>query len=214
MAEETPKTIPIVTPETAPVVAPIVTPKAQTFEESQPIAPVVAPKEQVPVDAMAPFYKEFEDTGVLSDESITAAAKASGFSEEAIRNHVQMSQDNKTTQTNAFFEGVGGQDSWKSIQEWAAKGIPDLEKASLNEMLNSGDMSKMQIARDHIHNAYKAVNVSTPIVDPAPKLLKASGAAPIGIAVFDDVRAQSRAINDPRYKSNPEYRKWVEDRLI
>ena len=169
----------------------------------------VAPLNQ---EALAPYHSEFAETGALTEESITKLAKESGFSEETIKQHVKMSQVTVQNQRVEFLKGVGGEEGYGKMQAWAAENIPAEQKPSLNAMLNSNDLSQMAIARDHIHNAYKAAVGSN--VPQAPNLLSPDRGAPSAPLKYKSLKEQSAAINDPRYKLSPEYRAEVATRMM
>lgn len=71
-------------------------------------------------------------------------ASAAGFehyialAEKSFDTHVKTGAEKIAAAATAIHAAVGGEDQWKTIQEWASKNADDGEKEQINSMLNAG----------------------------------------------------------------------------
>lgn len=103
-------------------------------------------------------------------------------------------------------ESVGGQNSYKEIVGWAANNLTDDEIAMYDKVMDSGDPNAMWFAVQALNYAYRE-NVGY-----EGELLTGKPAQSSG-EVFRSQAEVVRAMRDPRYDSDPAYRKDVSEKL-
>lgn len=181
-------------------------------------APEAAPKEgaETPpanpeLDAkMAPFTEEFEKNGTLSDESKAKAAEAFNVPVEAVDAYLKGLQSEVTSAQAPFFEQTGGEDGYKQFQEWSVEGMTEAEQAELNEAYTKGGPGALAVQEKFVQR-WKAEGNGKP---PEDLTRGAKGAGPGSEGdTFRSFNEQRRAQADPRYSTDPDYRKDVEDKI-
>jgi hypothetical protein len=101
---------------------------------------------------------------------------------------------------------VGGEEAYTKMVQWASQNLSDAEKRAFNEVLETGDLAKVQLAVEALHSRYMKANPS------APNLL--SGQPPTSSVAGYASRAEMiRDMQDPRYEKDPAFRKLVEQRV-
>lgn len=103
-------------------------------------------------------------------------------------------------------DSVGGKDSYKEIVTWAASSLSEEQIAMYDKVMDSGDPNAMWFAVQALNYAYRE-NVGY-----EGELLTGKPAQSTG-DVFRSQAEVVRAMKDPRYDSDPAYRKDVFDKL-
>ncbi len=167
------------------------------------------------VDVSA-FQKEFDDTGALSEKSITDLSKAMEPQIKAIfgkdadasaitKQWVEGQQAIIANYRGQVFSAVGGEENYGSLVAWAKTGLNAAEQKNFNEAVNSGDLNKAKLALDGLSARYTKANGK------APNLL--AGDLATAVQGFASTYEMQKAISDPRYAADPVYRKSVEQRI-
>ncbi len=106
----------------------------------------------------------------------------------------------------SILDSVGGQESYQQMVSWASENLDPAEVASYNEVTNSGNLPAIKFAVEALANRFKAAEgYEAPLVTG-----KKAQAAEKGYRSHAEL---SRAIADPRYRTDPAYRSDVEARL-
>lgn len=139
------------------------------------------------------------ETGTVSDDA-KAALVTAGVPEWLIDEHVALAKAHLDTQTSSAMEYVGGEDAWGDLNTWASTNLNDAEKTSFNEMLR-GDAWKLAI--DTLR-----VRAGAAVQKNEPNLRR--GTTTGGSTTGYTSRAQMiAAMRDPRYRTDPAYRRQV-----
>lgn len=106
-----------------------------------------------------------------------------------------------------MFETVGGKDGWNDLSSWAAQNLSEQEKVQVNAMLGDPRLINqgLEWLKDRRTKASPLAAEGT--------LVTAFGAPGSGTTGFATRREQSLAINDPRYRTDPGYRRQVQQRM-
>lgn len=170
----------------------------QTPQDQQPTDPSAAPK----LD-MSAVVDEFTKTGKIGDTN-RAALESAGVPAEMVENYIQMAEQNaKLTVQNQVAYG-GGKDAVDKMFAWAKNNLSADEIAAYDEALASPNW---QMAMDSL-KARSGVTGAQ-----APQLLNGSFAAPMREPGFADQNEMARAMQDPRYRTDPAYRRSVMERV-
>ena len=155
----------------------------------------------------------YDEKGELSDETIEELSQMD--SKELIKAYVEVFSKNQAAvqqqaldaQAEANIVGsVGGKEAYGEMVAWAAANLPQEEIDSYNSVTNSGNPAAIKFAVEALSNRYKsAEGFEAPLVTGKRAATKTK--------VFRSHAELSRAIADPRYKTDPAYRADVEQKL-
>lgn len=111
---------------------------------------------------------------------------------------------------NKVLEVVGGEESWKSISQWAGTDkAPEAVVTEFNNALDSNDSNRVQVASMALLAAYQAMNGKEPSTNirslPTAQSSTAKG--------FADNSEMIAAMRDKRYSTSAAYREEVGRRL-
>lgn len=162
-----------------------------------------------PVD-FAPYTQEFNETGDVSQESrakiIDSLKGVFGDNTEGIVNDYIEGAKNRVSNTTSQIKGVaGGDEGYAQMVAWASENLSADEKAAYNRAVNSGDFHTASFAVQGLKSKYEAANGKS------PKLINGDN-GPASSGGFKSLHELKTAIADPRYKTDPDYRKSVEAR--
>jgi hypothetical protein len=154
---------------------------------------------------LSEFEAEFMEQGQLSEDSYTKLEQA-GFPRQLVDAYITGQQALAAQFQNQVFSLVGGEEAYTKMVQWASQNLSDAEKRAFNEVLETGDLAKVQLAVEALHSRYMKANPS------APNLL--SGQPPTSSVAGYASRAEMiRDMQDPRYEKDPAFRKLVEQRV-
>lgn len=191
-------------------------PKAPTAEELE-----AAKTEAAKTDPrFVPFTEEFMTTGDLKDTSRDQAAKDFGVSRAIVDAWVEGQKATKTLtsattavdqvqadRTVAAIKGmVGTEAEYNQFSTWANANLPAEDMATLVEAINSGKPGLYKLAMNDAVAKYKAAGNTA-----GPRDLTNGGTneVPRGPTGYANAAEQSKAINDPRYRTDDAYRAEV-----
>ena len=189
-------------------------------EEESPEEPTEATEEEPEVEEVSEAAtivsrasEIYATNGELTPESIEELSKLD--SKDLIQAYVtQYSKNQAAVQAQAvsaqaeadILSSVGGKEAYGDIVSWAASNLPADEVASYNEVTNSGNVAAIKFAVEALANRYKAAEgYEAPLVTGKRGTPKETG--------FRSHAELSRAIADPRYRSDPAFRADVEAKL-
>ena len=114
----------------------------------------------------------------------------------------QLSDEQETT----IVDSIGGQDNFKSAQDWAQKNLDQEELDAYNREVNSGDYFR---ARNALQSVYFAFRENSGV---EPELLsgRLSGNS---TDVFRSTAEVEAAMSDPRYLVDSAYTKDIEEKM-
>lgn len=151
------------------------------------------------------FADEFEGNGELSDASYEALAQA-GIPQEIVDQYLSGLQAEAQMIQQQAFGLAGGEQGYAEMTQWAAENLPDSEIDAFNEAVNSGDWSTVQFAIKGLAAQYRSE------VGTEPSMVQGSTAGSAG-GVFSSVAELTAAMRDPRYETDPAYRRNVSEKL-
>lgn len=151
------------------------------------------------------FSKEYFEKGQLSNESYSKLTQM-GYPRAIVDAYIsgQIAISNQGSQQ--LMSEIGGETGFKEMHDWATENLTQDEIDSYNALLETGDQRQASFAVKGMYARYKAS------AGKQPKLI--GGTQSEGTAqAFRSVAELTRAMSDPRYKSDSAYRKDVERKL-
>jgi hypothetical protein len=154
-----------------------------------------------------PYYAEYSEKGGLSEESY-AALKELGYTPDVVDTYIKGYEAQVQQYTTEAHELVGGAEEYQAMTEWAVDNLSAEQLDAYNDQLYKGG-ENWELALRGLHAKYKASD-DAPIerVESGDK-----GQINKGVQPFTSQEELTTATTDKRYKTSPEYRKMVEDRL-
>jgi hypothetical protein len=151
------------------------------------------------------FSKEYSEKGQLSDDSFKKL-KEMGYPKQVVNAYIEGQKALAERGTQSLMTDIGGQDGFKEMHDWATQNLTQDEIDSYNSILDTGDQRQASFAVKGMFARYKSASGNK------PKLV--SGSQTRGSTqTFRSIAEMTRAMSDPRYKSDPAFRKDVERRL-
>ena len=109
-------------------------------------------------------------------------------------------------QESNIVESIGGEDNFKSAQDWATKNLDKTELDAYNREVNSGDYFR---ARNALQSIYFAFRENSGV---EPELISGR-LSNNSTDVYRSTAEVEAAMNDPRYLNDAAYTKDVEDKM-
>jgi hypothetical protein len=155
------------------------------------------------MDDIRPFSEEFAEKGELGEESYRKLDDL-GFPRELVDNYIQGMAAYSQQQSTQMMSAVGGEESYNQMTDWASKNLSEAEINAYNSIMDSGDPSQIDIAVRGMHARFKA-NDTEPSLIQGDTVNVNNG--------FNSTAEVTAAINDPRYRKDPAYRKEVQQKI-
>ena len=148
------------------------------------------------------FSQEFMANGKLSDDSYKALAEK-GYSKKMVDGFIAGQQAILEQSRSQIFGQVGGEDGYKEMISWASQNLSKGEIEAYNKAVSSQDWSSVQFAVNGLKARFDGTK--------GPKLVQGqTGNTREGFASRAEL---AKAVSDPRYKTDPAYRRKVEEKL-
>lgn len=141
------------------------------------------------------------------DTTDYAALEKSGIPKSIVDQYIAGQQALLDATRNNVFNAVGGEDSYKAIVGWAADNMDQNEIAAYNAAVDSGNVSAAMMAVKGLKARYDAE------VGFEPKRSVSGANATAGTATYRSLAEMSKDMSDPRYKTDPAFRRDVERKL-
>jgi small-conductance mechanosensitive channel len=162
---------------------------------------------------IAPFSEEFAAEGKLSDDSYAKLEQA-GFPREIVDTFIagQMAMQQRAVDlvekdVAEIKQVAGGDEGYQALSQWATQNLTPEEMESFDTLLQTGSKEVIKLAVAGMVARMQSAEGKEPnLVNPGGRAAQAD--------VFRSMAEAQQAIRDPRYKSDPAYRKDVEAKLI
>ena len=146
---------------------------------------------------------EFIQNGELSEGTLKRLNDA-GIPQNLVDMALAGLKSQQDAENQKVFDVVGGEEKWNAMATWAGKNLPKGEVEALNEALNGDSAYLRNLALKDLAAKYNADNPQAP----QNKLEGATG-ADLGASGFQTVSEMTKAMSDPRYKTDAKYRDEV-----
>ena len=148
---------------------------------------------------------EYGTNGQLSDETYEAINK-SGIPRDVVDSYIAGQEALATRLRTDMFSTVGGEETYGSMMQWASSSLDKTEVDAYNNVMGTSDPAQIQLAVRGLHAKYQAENGSN------PSLISGETTANAGTK-FESVAQVTEAMRNPKYKTDPAFRKQVEAKL-
>lgn len=182
-------------------------PKDETQPPVNPVDNLKIPEKKEPAPTMEDWGKwegELNATGVLSNGSRELIKQRFGMPDSVIDGYVSGYQLKLKQTADRAADLVGGQETLRSVVEWAQQSLNDAERDSVNNALRSPGWENVLIG-------LKARMEQNSPTRNEPK--NHSGFTKPGVSnaaePFANKREMVAAMQDPRYKTDSKYQEWV-----
>lgn len=150
--------------------------------------------------------KEYEENGSLSEASMKALADA-GYPKSVVDAYIRGMEATAERYVDAVMDIAGGKEAFTQMVEFI-KGLGQEEINAYNSAIEEGNLSKLSVMFD----GYKARMVSKYGTNNR-SILGGSSSGSMGRG-FANKNAMVKAMNDPKYDSDPEYRAKVQNMIM
>lgn len=172
--------------------------------ETQPDPTKVVADAGLDMNALA---AEYAKEGKLSDASMKALTDK-GITKAQIDSYIEGQSAIAQNVTRELNDAVGGEETMKSMLQWAPANLSKDEIAAYNKAVTSGDLATAKLLVAGIASKFLAA------VGTEPSLLNSEGRPTnTGAQPFNSNSEVVTAMRDKRYKTDPAYRASVERRL-
>lgn len=178
-----------------------VTPEQHEAERQAAAEEAVSRAEGVDMETLS---QEYLQNGSLSDASYEALEKA-GIPRSVVDEYIQGQEARATQLQEQVVESIGGQEAFQRVVEWAATNLSEAQIEAYNRAVDSHDPQRMQEAVQALAYQYSQARPQE------PNLVGGNGQGRGD--VFESVAQLTEAMGDPRYHSDPAYRRQVEQKL-
>lgn len=186
-------------------------PKDETPKDEQDTAPEAADANQVKdaLDNVGIDFNSLQDEynaeGGLTDASYKELEQK-GFSRDLVDSWIKGQEALAQDLTQSIYSSVGGEEQYGELMSWASQNLPPNEIDAFNRTVDSGDIATTKLAVQGLQARYRSE------VGTEPKLLKGESASSSSGA-FQSAAELTAAMRDPRYHSDPAYRRSVAEKL-
>ena len=164
--------------------------------------------EDTPPDnnAITKAQAEFAEIGQLSDETFLGLEKA-GIPREMVEAYIQGQEAVSAASATEIQNSIGGVDNYNAMGEWAGQNLSDGDLQAYNDIVEKGTVEQARVAVKGMYAQFAAAGGK------APTLSQGATSGVAGAKEFGSAASMVEAMQDPRYKSDPAYRKQIEKRL-
>lgn len=164
------------------------------------------------IEFFAPYRQEFIQTGDVAPENRSKIAERlkplfGDMAEAVVNDYIEGSKVRRDNVTRELMDAAGGNDQYTAMVAWAKDNLSPAEKEAYNRQVNSGDVHSAKFAIEGLRAKFEKVNGR------APNLVTGNGDIAPSTAAFKSVQEMTKAMMDPRYKTDAAYRKSVEQRV-
>lgn len=154
---------------------------------------------------VAAARSELAKDGKLSDATLEALEKA-GYPKALVNAYVQGQMAQVAAYETSVQGLVGGAEQYGKLIDWASANLSPGEVDAFDKAVMSGDLSAATFA-------VKAVEARMGLNKARKPTRQVQGRTAAPLSGFADQAAMMAAMNDPRYSTDPKYRKQVERRV-
>jgi len=150
--------------------------------------------------------RSYWENGQLDDKHYEKLDKA-GIPKAIVDQYIAGQEALLNATRQSVFGSVGGEDNYNTMTAWATENFSKEEIEAYNKAVNSGDVASAMMAVKGLKGRYDAVEGFEPA-----RQVKGSAGKPT-TQTYRSVAELEKDMGDPRYKSDPAFRKDVERKL-
>lgn len=152
----------------------------------------------------APFEKEFQEKGELTDASYEKLGKL-GISRDMVEAYIAGQQHKAASVTQEAYQAAGGKEQFDALREWmATDAVTDEERDTFNRSVLSKNPVERRMAIQFMATRYQEV------VGTEGNLI--GGRAPVG-GNYESMAQMLEDLRNPKYKTDEAFRAMVDRKL-
>ena len=171
-------------------------------EEAKPAEETKA--EEAPQQGLDKYYEEYAEKGELAETSYSELAKL-GLDKTLVDSYIEGQNLISDTNTKQIQDIAGGKEEYTELVEWAGNNLSEAEVKVFNDMVDGGDVETAKFAVQGLL-AKSGANTRQPSLYEGTSDIVSKDA-------FASVAQVTEAMNDPRYETDPAYRRQVEEKI-
>lgn len=166
------------------------------------------PAESGLASAMALAAKSYTETGEISEEAFVAL-EAQGLTREYTQQYATgLKATAELVEVKTYAE-VGGKEQYTVIKAWADANLTQAQKDAFDKAMQ-GDLATHLGSVRNMKALYEAANGRAPTV----RIEAEGGGSGPPVPMFRSEAEVTKAMSDPRYATDPAYRKDVEAKML
>jgi hypothetical protein len=150
------------------------------------------------------YYEEYAEKGELAETSYSELAKL-GLDKTLVDSYIEGQNLISDTNTKQIQDIAGGKEEYTELVNWATDNLSDAEVKVFNDMVEGGDIETAKFAVQGLMAKAGA--------NPKQASLFEGTSDAVSKDAFASVAQVTEAMNDPRYETDPAYRRMVEEKI-
>ena len=150
------------------------------------------------------FQQEYNETGQLSEDAYLALQEA-GIEPQMVDTWIAGQEAIADQQIDSIYNMVGGEQVYNQMLEWAGDNLQPWEMDAFNDQIESLDANSMF--------AVQGLMARMQNDEGSPPILYQGEPSQYSAPKYDSLAQLTSAMSDPRYASDPAYRREVTSRL-
>ena len=175
---------------------------ARPKEEAKPAEETKA--QEAPQQGLDKYYEEYAEKGELAETSYSELAKL-GLDKTLVDSYIEGQNLISDTNTKQIQDIAGGKEEYTELVNWATDNLSDAEVKVFNDMVEGGDIETAKFAVQGLMSKAGA--------NPKQASLFEGTSDVVSKDAFQSVAQVTEAMNDPRYETDPAYRRQVEEKM-
>lgn len=155
---------------------------------------------------IAALSAEWAENGTLSDTSY-ADLEAKGFDRDTVNQIAAALSAQAEFATQRITEAAGGKEQLDAMFAWASTSLSADQIENYNKAFEGNDVNAAVLAMEGLKVEYQKANGS------APARTLGGRQAPAATNGYQSLAQITAAMNDPRYRTDPAYRREVEQKV-
>ena len=161
--------------------------------------------EPATAEQLQQYSDNYAQNGELSEEDYQGLANM-GISKDVVDSYIQGQMAIQEAEVQKIYSEVGGEKAYGDMMQWASETLSPEEVKVYDEAVQSGDQVKVMSAIRGLQARYSQK------VGTQPKLVKGNTSGKATNA-YESLDQMKRDMQNPLYRSDPAFRKQVEDKL-
>ena len=149
--------------------------------------------------------QQYANDGSLSEDNYNQLEKA-GISKEIVDSYIKGQEAQAQILRTEVLNSVGGEEIFTQMTDWAKTNLTEAEINAYNNSTSGGDAETAKLAVQGLYAKFTSANGVNPTLIGGQKSDSAGDR-------FESRSQVTQAMSDPKYKTDPAYRKAVHDRL-
>lgn len=149
--------------------------------------------------------EEFAESGTLSDKTFNALEDA-GIPRDFVQAYIEGQKAVSEAQAQDVKNVIGGSANYEALAEWAGENLSESDLDAYNSIVEGGSLEQAKVAVKGLYSQFISAGGKPPVLSQG----STSGSS---VKPFGSTAQITQAMSDPRYATDPAYRKTIEERI-